>query len=265
MPEPVVCIHHRSHQLQAEPRTWLHQEHYLTLLLRGDGYGRNGRVVYPRARPLFLFTPIGREDVNGLVGPVAAWWVGFRWPGLVLSDDGQIAQLSLGGERVDVPAVKPLDAEAAAEVTRRFAQIHAAMARPGFAGALLARALIAQLLVDYVDCETAQAPMHRALTRFRAALERRACTRDPLTTLARGCGLRPNRLRELFQQRYGLTPIAYRTGLRIARARELLTGTAMRVSEVATAVGYPDPLYFSRVFTDRVGMPPSELIRRKRG
>ena len=51
----------------------------------------------------------------------------------------------------------------------------------------------------------------------------------------------------------------YLRSLRLARAKELLLTTNMNVSEVAYEVGFKDPKYFSRVFTDTYDMPPSEL------
>ncbi|WP_188437504.1 helix-turn-helix transcriptional regulator [Microbacterium murale] len=44
---------------------------------------------------------------------------------------------------------------------------------------------------------------------------------------------------------------------RMDRAVWLLTSSGLRVSEVARAVGFQDPLYFSRVFSTIFGQPPS--------
>ncbi|MCB9297748.1 MAG: response regulator [Lewinellaceae bacterium] len=47
--------------------------------------------------------------------------------------------------------------------------------------------------------------------------------------------------------------------IRLARARELLLAGGMNVSEAAYAVGFSDPKYFSRVFIQEFGIPPSKL------
>ncbi len=47
--------------------------------------------------------------------------------------------------------------------------------------------------------------------------------------------------------------------IRLARAKELLAKGDMNVTEVAFAVGFDDPKYFSRVFTKEFGVPPSSL------
>jgi signal transduction histidine kinase/DNA-binding response OmpR family regulator/ligand-binding sensor domain-containing protein len=47
--------------------------------------------------------------------------------------------------------------------------------------------------------------------------------------------------------------------IRLAKAKELLLEKAMNVSEVAWAVGFDDPKYFSRVFAEEFGVPPSKI------
>ncbi len=47
--------------------------------------------------------------------------------------------------------------------------------------------------------------------------------------------------------------------IRLAKAKELLAKGDMNVTEVAFAVGFDDPKYFSRVFTKEFGVPPSNL------
>ena len=53
------------------------------------------------------------------------------------------------------------------------------------------------------------------------------------------------------------SPAAGRWGSRLKTARTLLRGTTMHISEIAWSVGYPDALYFSRVFAASEGCSPS--------
>ena len=62
----------------------------------------------------------------------------------------------------------------------------------------------------------------------------------------------------VFKQRMGATPIDYFIKLRMEHARRLLAETCWSVKEVATALGYEDPLYFSRVFKSVSHSTPSE-------
>ena len=61
----------------------------------------------------------------------------------------------------------------------------------------------------------------------------------------------------LFHRQTGLSPQQYLTDIRINKARELLATTNYNVSEVADLTGYPNPLYFSRIFKKHTGVSPS--------
>ena len=54
-----------------------------------------------------------------------------------------------------------------------------------------------------------------------------------------------------FKRYTGVTPQKYLTDIRIAKAKELLYSSTLSCGEIAASVGYPDPLYFSRVFPPR--------------
>lgn len=66
--------------------------------------------------------------------------------------------------------------------------------------------------------------------------------------LAAQVGLSTSHFAALFRKATGGGVIEYVKRLRIARASELLITTAMPVTDVARAVGYDDPFYFSRQF-----------------
>ena len=84
---------------------------------------------------------------------------------------------------------------------------------------------------------------------------------DALTVrgLAAQSGVNENRLFYVFSKFAGMGPGDYLIACRLNRAKELLITGDGPVSEVAKSVGYSDALYFSRMFRDRFGVPPSTL------
>ena len=82
-----------------------------------------------------------------------------------------------------------------------------------------------------------------------------------LQDVARAACMSNSRLSTVFAQETGYTFTEYLTALRIGKAKELLRLGGMRSSQVAFAVGYNDPHYFSYLFKKTVGMTPSEYRR----
>lgn len=66
-----------------------------------------------------------------------------------------------------------------------------------------------------------------------------------------------------FKHYNGVTPMHYILTMRIANAQSLLKSTSYNVTEIASIVGYDNPLYFSRLFKKQTGLSPSEY--RKQG
>ena len=78
-----------------------------------------------------------------------------------------------------------------------------------------------------------------------------------VATLAAMACVSPSHYFALFKRRTGSAPMDYFTHLRMERARRLLESTNHSVKEVAAALGYDDPFYFSRVFKGVNRMAPS--------
>ncbi len=82
-----------------------------------------------------------------------------------------------------------------------------------------------------------------------------------LDRVARKVNISPNYFSAMFSQEVGQTFIEYLTGKRISEAKRMLRQTDKRSSEIAFAVGYKDPHYFSFVFKKVSGCTPSEYRR----
>jgi AraC-like DNA-binding protein len=70
-------------------------------------------------------------------------------------------------------------------------------------------------------------------------------------------------LSRLFKRETGQTVVGYITERRLRTARELLSEGLLSVKEVSARSGFGDPSYFSRVFTRREGVSPSDFRRQR--
>jgi AraC-like DNA-binding protein len=85
-----------------------------------------------------------------------------------------------------------------------------------------------------------------------------------LEELAAKLRLSPFQLSRRFRAAWGINPAAYRTRLRIDKARSLLLETDWTTERVAGACGFENAFYFSRVFAGQTGQPPREFRKAHR-
>lgn len=85
-----------------------------------------------------------------------------------------------------------------------------------------------------------------------------------LEQLAQRAGMSRARFAAHFRQVVGMTPFDYLTNWRLGVAQTMLRkGNSLKL--IASAMGYANATALTRVFTQRVGMPPSEWLARSRG
>ena len=85
-----------------------------------------------------------------------------------------------------------------------------------------------------------------------------------LGELAAALGISPSQLTRRFHAVHGVTPVAYLRGVRLQKARELLTETDETLQAIAVRSGYRSAFYLSRVFTNHTGQSPSAYRRSSR-
>ena len=82
-----------------------------------------------------------------------------------------------------------------------------------------------------------------------------------LNELPRMCEMNKNQFYHVFHQRYGMTPSAYVTNLRMQRAVDLLEEGKESVSSIAEKTGYESIAYFDRVFKKQFGVSPTNYLK----
>ncbi|MBE6570645.1 MAG: AraC family transcriptional regulator [Ruminococcaceae bacterium] len=74
--------------------------------------------------------------------------------------------------------------------------------------------------------------------------------------LANLCGISETHMRRLFGDVFKTSPIGYQIDLRMMKAKDLLLTGLYTVGETAEMCGFSDQNYFTRIFKNRVGVPP---------
>lgn len=121
-------------------------------------------------------------------------------------------------------------------------------------------ALLREMMGLAEQAFSAKRPKRETLITERALRYVREHYAEPIdvNSIAQALGITPNYLSSLFRKCTGEKLNDCLTRVRIDRAKALLEeNPQMRVYDVASAVGYGNERYFSRVFQRRVGMTPS--------
>ena len=84
-----------------------------------------------------------------------------------------------------------------------------------------------------------------------------------IDSMARFCCLSSGYFAHAFKAAVGMAPLRYLNGLRMEKAKELLTSDNLTISSVAALTGYGDPFYFSKVFKRFQGCSPAEYKKRQ--
>ncbi len=83
-------------------------------------------------------------------------------------------------------------------------------------------------------------------------------------TLASRLNISRSQLFRICKSSQGCSPIQYLTDLRIKQAMTWLETTDHPIGSIASSVGIPDAMYFSRLFAEKVGITPTEYRKKFR-
>jgi AraC-like DNA-binding protein len=108
--------------------------------------------------------------------------------------------------------------------------------------------LMAVMIREHRSSNHEQSSVHQKIAQTIAYMKQHLNHSLQIDTLAAIANLSRSRYIELFKQQSSYAPIDYFIRLRMHRACQLLDTTDMSVKAIATALGYEDPFYFSRLF-----------------
>lgn len=83
-----------------------------------------------------------------------------------------------------------------------------------------------------------------------------------VTALAGFCHCSESYISRIFRRRTGVNINVYINKIRVELAKNDLILSSASIAEIASRTGFNDPNYFSRVFSQIIGIPPTEFRRR---
>lgn len=98
--------------------------------------------------------------------------------------------------------------------------------------------------------------------RIRAYIHEHYAEDMSLASVAARMRLSEGYLSSLFREKQGVGFVRYVTRVRMDHAKELLSGTDMNITQIASRVGYEGPSYFTQVFRGYTGMSPTEFRKK---
>lgn len=126
----------------------------------------------------------------------------------------------------------------------------------------MALAICAHLLHDYCDktMRNGASPSSLSVKQEKAAKEymiENLGRELNVADIASVAGLSPNHFTQEFRKATGITPHQWLMKIRIDRARDLLSATALSLREIAAECGFTDQSHFTKVFARETGATPA--------
>lgn len=262
-------VHQAAHYKGVSPNKpgefhdYYHQHHVVGFKSVGSGWYQSGNDLMEVRAPYMGLLAAGELDRNGIVGPHDMYWVKFDWDAVRRQPGDRSVGIDWNGQRIRRGHIRHLSEAEVRHVIALFQDILAMARRPDLSSRLRAGARVVDLIALWADVSAAEGGGERAVRIYRNLIEQHAS--DPsmsLAQIAERVGLSGDHLGALFHKEMNMTPVEYRTRLRLLRARELLVSTARPVREIALEVGFPNASHFTRLFRAAFGLSPRGYARK---
>ncbi len=234
------------------------RDHYLIhYVSAGSGsFVCNRQTYYLRAGDLFLILP--GQTVSYRANPRDPWeycWVGFNG-----TDARRL--IAMAGFSKNDPVLRDPAPQKTAALLLRIAEVSGATAAADAEMAGCLYLFLAHLIRNSTRCR-AEDPHQEYVANALRYIQYNYARDIGVSDIASYVGISRSQLYRAFLQDFGLSPHSYLQKYRISEACSLLRNPNLSIAEVASSVGFNDPLYFSRVFKSVKSITPSAYQRQE--
>jgi AraC family transcriptional activator of pobA len=268
----IETIADRSRLHNWEIRAHTHRDlHQLLVILGGSGSMQAENTSHAFAAPALLLVPAGvvhafvfEKDTRGYVVTVAETALAdlaLREPAFRALFEGAMA-VDLHNSALEAHELE----EAVVRLQREFqwtAPAHVAATQARLITLLVCAVRATHQL--HGTLRGTRGPRAALVARFRQAVEVNLRAGWELSRYAKSLGVTPARHRDASLEVTGRPPTHIVHERLILEAKRSLKYTNMTIAETAYDLGFSDPAYFSRFFSERVGVSPAEFRRRSDG
>ncbi|HEU5223854.1 MAG TPA: AraC family transcriptional regulator [Candidatus Lumbricidophila sp.] len=228
------------------------------LCVKGSGWCEYQGTRHPVHAGQVIVIPAGEPHAYAALpdDPWTIWWLHVTGP--------EITELVRSGPASSRMAVRELNDPYRA--VGLIQEVVGLLERDLASSTLLAASAAAWHLLALLAAETrAPGVDDSPIDRAREYLREHLADRISVAELAALAHMSPSHFAASFRAQVGEPVLRYQTGLRMARARELLDLSSRAIADIAHEVGYPDPFYFTRQFTAVHGVTPRQFRSGDRG
>lgn len=127
------------------------------------------------------------------------------------------------------------------------------------------KSLMYDLLYRYFTAlrKQSRTPEYGKLRPAKKILDNQYCEDISVAELAAACGFSQTHFRRLFSREFHCSPVEYRIEKRLLKAKDLLLAGEKPVCQISAESGFSDANYFSRIFKQRFGVPPTSYANHK--
>lgn len=258
-------VHVESLDDRSRPSEWTIRPHvhrhlnHIILIAQGGGAMQAEAAQVSFDAPCLLLIPAGivhgftwHSESRGHVTTIADSYLHH-----LVARDTDLAPLFTRPHAVALP---PAEGGTAEDIIARMAR-ELGWSGPGqraaVESALLALMVLALRHAPVADAAQPGSARQAALVaRLRERIEQRFRQREPVLVHAKALGTSLTALRQACARVAGSSPAQMLDDRCLLEARRLLLYSQLSVAEVAYAIGFDDPAYFSRFFARHVGQPP---------
>ena len=258
-------VHVESLDDRSRPSEWTIRPHihrdlnHFILIAQGGGVMHAEAAELRFEAPCLLIIPAGiihgfswHRESRGHVSTIAEPYLRH-----LVSRDRDLAPLFAEPHAVILPSEEATAAEHIMEVMAKETSWSGSGQRAAVESALLALMVIAlrqgHLRVAQLPRTNRQAEL---VARLRERIEERFRLREQVKLHAKALGTSVSALRQACATVANMSPAKMQDDRALLEARRLLLYSELSVAEVAYAIGFDDPAYFSRFFARHVGQPP---------